>query len=169
MITDQPHYKSLSGGIQLALFYWAFPKNIFTPVVQHSCFSPQTGVKESLENYWPPVWKQHHGISQKLPLCQHRGKDTIWSHSWLPSACGLYYVKSTMTIFFNLVSVSLTSSCCVLCCTDWNTAPLFQTSSPWLHTRSLYTLTTTIFTEIYITLISIVYGIKHLTLLAFYH
>lgn len=146
MITDQPHYKTLSGGIQLALFYWTFPKNIFTPVVQHSCFSPQTGVKEPLENYWPPVSKQHHSISQKLPLCQHRGEDTIWSHSWLPSACGLYYLKSTTTILLTL-SLSLLRAH-VVCC-DWNTAPLFQTSSPWLHTRSLFTLTTTIFTEIY--------------------
>lgn len=46
MITDQPHYKSLSGEIQLALFYWTFPMNIFTSVVQHSCFSARTVVKE---------------------------------------------------------------------------------------------------------------------------
>lgn len=95
------------------------------------------------------MWKQHHNNSQNSLCVNKRGEDTIWLHSWLLSVCGLYYLKSTMTILVTLSLSLLHAHVHKLCCTDWNTDPLFQTSSPWLHTRSLYTLTTTIFTEIY--------------------
>lgn len=135
MITDQPHYKSLSGEIQLALFYWTFPMNIFTPFVQHSCFSLQTVVKEP----WRITDHQCGSsitTSVKTPFLSTQR--WIYYPVTLLAPIGLWSLlpvhKKHNDHFINHIAVSLTHS--------W-------TSSPWLHTYSLYTLTTIIFTVIY--------------------
>lgn len=108
MITDQPHYKCLSGKIQLALFCWTFPMNIFTPVVQHSCFSPQTVVKEP----WRITDHQCGSsiTSVKAPFMSTQQ----WRHYpvTLLAPTGLWssLLKKHNDHFINLIAVSLTHS-----------------------------------------------------------
>lgn len=99
--TDRPHYKSLSGEIPLALFYWTFPMN------QHPCFSPQTVVKEP----WRITDHQRGSsitTSVKTPFMSTQRHYLVT----LLAPIGLWslLLKKHNDPFINLVSVSLTRS-----------------------------------------------------------